>query len=141
MKITTRRLHDTPPGQVRMRNVLRWCHERYSRNYRHCARRMQSSRRRSECLLCIRKDLVSCDEASLLPMELPNPTTYLLSWHSLVNTEDASKKIGKLSKEIGAREAQLRSEAMVTEEYERRIWEMEALVNDAKEREELIHSG
>jgi hypothetical protein len=33
--------------------------------------------------------------------------------------EDASKKIGKLSKEIGAREAQLRSEAIVTEEYER----------------------
>ena len=92
-------------------------------------------------MLCIRKDLVSCDEASLLPMELPKPTTYLLSWHSLVNTEDASKKIGKLSKEIGAREAQLRSEAMVTEEYERRIWEMEALVNDAKEREELIHAG
>ena len=60
---------------------------------------------------------------------------------SRVVSEDASKKIGKLSKEIGAREAQLRSEAMVTEEYERRIWEMEALVNDAKEREEQIHAG
>ena len=55
--------------------------------------------------------------------------------------EDAGKKIGKLSKEIGAREAQLRSEAIVTEEYERRIFEMEAILNDANQREQHIHEG
>ena len=95
-------------------------------------------------MLCIRKDLVSSDEARKFLMTSPLLNlcpAYVHRALFLATSEEASKKIGKLSKEICAREAQLRSEAIVTEEYERRILEMEALVNDAKEREEQIHAG
>ena len=55
--------------------------------------------------------------------------------------EDASRKVEKLKKELGAREAQLRSESVVIEEYERRLREMGALMDDANGREEQLHSG